>query len=173
MVPFLKGLVIVVIRMVRWGGSGRVEGRSYRARRSDASKGGVDRWDRGGPTAGRPGSSEADREAVPGDPCVSRARPPRLRDRSLTTAVDLEYGARVPRLRSDLNNAAGWVAPRGPALPGTDEGLSLNPIPASGPPKRTPLLSRLGGAGFLFFLIKGLIWLALPALLVAWRSLPF
>ena len=30
---------------------------------------------------------------------------------------------------------------------------------------------RLGIAGFLFFLIKGLLWLAVPAALVAWRSL--
>lgn len=28
---------------------------------------------------------------------------------------------------------------------------------------------RLGAAAFLFFLIKGLLWLAVPAGLVAWR----
>ena len=32
--------------------------------------------------------------------------------------------------------------------------------------KATPWLKRLGVAGFLFFLIKGLLWLALPALLL-------
>ena len=32
--------------------------------------------------------------------------------------------------------------------------------------KATPWLKRLGLAGFLFFLIKGLLWLSLPALLV-------
>ena len=30
---------------------------------------------------------------------------------------------------------------------------------------------RLGVAGFLFFLIKGLMWLALPALIALWRHL--
>jgi hypothetical protein len=30
--------------------------------------------------------------------------------------------------------------------------------------------ARLGVAGFLFFLIKGLLWLAVPALVVAWRG---
>ena len=30
---------------------------------------------------------------------------------------------------------------------------------------------RLGAAAFLFFLIKGLLWLAIPAGLVAWRWL--
>ncbi len=32
--------------------------------------------------------------------------------------------------------------------------------------KATSWLKRLGVAGFLFFLVKGLLWLALPALLV-------
>lgn len=31
----------------------------------------------------------------------------------------------------------------------------------------TAWLRRLGWAGFLFFLVKGLLWLAVPALLVA------
>ena len=30
------------------------------------------------------------------------------------------------------------------------------------------LLSRLGVAGFLFFLVKGLLWLLTPFLLLAW-----
>lgn len=30
-------------------------------------------------------------------------------------------------------------------------------------------LRQLGVVGFLFFLVKGLLWLLLPALLVAWR----
>jgi hypothetical protein len=30
---------------------------------------------------------------------------------------------------------------------------------------------RLGVAGFAFFLIKGLLWLAVPGLLVLWRWL--
>lgn len=29
---------------------------------------------------------------------------------------------------------------------------------------------RLGAAAFLFFLIKGLLWLTVPALLVLWRT---
>ncbi len=31
-------------------------------------------------------------------------------------------------------------------------------------------LKRLGWAGFLFFLIKGLLWLIVPAILVWWGS---
>ena len=31
-------------------------------------------------------------------------------------------------------------------------------------------LKRLGVAGFLFFFIKGLLWLTIPSLLVAWRT---
>ena len=31
-------------------------------------------------------------------------------------------------------------------------------------------LGRLGVLGFMFFLIKGLLWLVAPALLVWWRS---
>lgn len=30
--------------------------------------------------------------------------------------------------------------------------------------------ARFGVLGFLFFLVKGLLWLAIPAVLVAWRS---
>lgn len=30
------------------------------------------------------------------------------------------------------------------------------------------LMSRLGVVGFLFFLVKGLLWLLVPVLLVAW-----
>ena len=34
-------------------------------------------------------------------------------------------------------------------------------------PRRGPVwLKRFGAAGFLFFLVKGLLWLALPTLLV-------
>jgi hypothetical protein len=32
-------------------------------------------------------------------------------------------------------------------------------------------LRKLGAAGFLFFLIKGLLWLVVPAALVAWQAL--
>jgi hypothetical protein len=34
--------------------------------------------------------------------------------------------------------------------------------------KKMRLMSRLGITGFLFFLIKGLLWLLTPVLLVAW-----
>jgi hypothetical protein len=34
---------------------------------------------------------------------------------------------------------------------------------------RSHILARLGTAGFLFFLVKGLLWLALPAWLYATR----
>lgn len=44
-------------------------------------------------------------------------------------------------------------------LPPTDDGARS--------PRRGPVwLKRFGVAGFLFFLAKGLLWLALPALLV-------
>lgn len=32
-------------------------------------------------------------------------------------------------------------------------------------------LKRLGAASFLFFLVKGLLWLLVPAAIVAWRAL--
>lgn len=38
------------------------------------------------------------------------------------------------------------------------------PIPKTG----RKWIARLGVAGFLFFLIKGLLWLIIPALLVWW-----
>jgi hypothetical protein len=41
--------------------------------------------------------------------------------------------------------------------------------PASCPVK-SPWVRRLGAAAFLFFLIKGLLWLIVPALLVWWGS---
>ena len=31
-------------------------------------------------------------------------------------------------------------------------------------------LKRLGAASFLFFLVKGLLWLLVPAAIVAWRA---
>jgi hypothetical protein len=34
--------------------------------------------------------------------------------------------------------------------------------------KNMRLMSRLGVAGFLFFLLKGLLWLLTPVLLLAW-----
>ncbi len=34
----------------------------------------------------------------------------------------------------------------------------------------TAIIKRLGVAGFLFFLIKGLLWLTIPAILVWWKS---
>ncbi len=45
-------------------------------------------------------------------------------------------------------------------------------MPAESPSKiRVPKwIARFGVAGFLFFLIKGLLWLAVPAIIVAWRS---
>lgn len=36
---------------------------------------------------------------------------------------------------------------------------------------RTRWFRRLGLAGFLFFLIKGLMWLTLPGLIALWRHL--
>jgi hypothetical protein len=37
-------------------------------------------------------------------------------------------------------------------------------------PKQGRWVARLGVAGFMFFLIKGLLWLTVPALIVAWRG---
>ena len=36
-------------------------------------------------------------------------------------------------------------------------------------PVRNPWVRRIGAAGFLFFLIKGLLWLLIPAGVAAWR----
>lgn len=41
------------------------------------------------------------------------------------------------------------------------------PLRASGP---RGWLRRLGFAGFMFFLIKGLLWLTVPAALAVWRG---
>lgn len=43
---------------------------------------------------------------------------------------------------------------------------SPDPHSDAPPPKGTNWLKRFGVAGFLFFLIKGLLWLTVPALLV-------
>lgn len=32
-------------------------------------------------------------------------------------------------------------------------------------------LKRLGFAGFMFFMIKGLLWLAIPAVVIVWRAM--
>ncbi|MEZ5331905.1 MAG: hypothetical protein R2991_07580 [Thermoanaerobaculia bacterium] len=37
--------------------------------------------------------------------------------------------------------------------------------------RRMSWLRRLGAAGFLFFLVKGLLWLLIPAALLAWQAL--
>lgn len=38
-------------------------------------------------------------------------------------------------------------------------------------PIRKPWVRRIGAAAFVFFLVKGLLWLAVPAALVVWRSM--
>lgn len=47
------------------------------------------------------------------------------------------------------------------------------PVPAMAAPGPSHKMwaKRLGAAAFLFFLIKGLLWLAIPAGIVAWRWL--
>jgi hypothetical protein len=47
--------------------------------------------------------------------------------------------------------------------------MDVQPPPDETPPARGPglWLKRFGLVGFLFFLTKGLLWLTLPALLVA------
>lgn len=37
-------------------------------------------------------------------------------------------------------------------------------------PVKGKWIRRIGAIGFLFFLIKGLLWLTVPAALVLWRS---
>lgn len=41
------------------------------------------------------------------------------------------------------------------------------PVPKSGPAR---WFARIGVAGFFFFLIKGLLWLTVPALIVAFKD---
>lgn len=48
---------------------------------------------------------------------------------------------------------------------------TASPESLAEPNRKPSWLRRLGLAGFLFFLIKGLLWLAIPAALMAWRSL--
>jgi hypothetical protein len=49
------------------------------------------------------------------------------------------------------------------------EHASVAELPMDRPrEKKMSLLSRLGVAGFLFFLVKGLLWLLTPFLLLAW-----
>lgn len=38
-------------------------------------------------------------------------------------------------------------------------------------PVKNPWLRRIGAATFLFFLVKGLLWLLVPAAVVAWRAM--
>lgn len=67
----------------------------------------------------------------------------------------------VPRDQTVLNWSCMW----------TDRPDEL-PQDAPGSGRRPPTwLRRLGLAGFLFFLIKGLLWLLVPALLVGRRWL--
>ena len=47
---------------------------------------------------------------------------------------------------------------------------TLNRIPSNTPSRSRNLLRRLGVAGFSFFLIKGLLWLLIPAVLVLFRG---
>jgi hypothetical protein len=46
-------------------------------------------------------------------------------------------------------------------------------LSSSSPPVRRPApwLRRLGLAGFLFFLVKGLLWLAVPIAVAVWRAM--
>ncbi len=45
------------------------------------------------------------------------------------------------------------------------------PAPTSpAPSKLRAYLARFGIGAFLFFTIKGLLWLIIPALIVAWRA---
>jgi hypothetical protein len=44
------------------------------------------------------------------------------------------------------------------------------PVPSSQRKHWLGLLKKVGIAGFLFFLIKGLLWLAIPALFFLFRS---
>lgn len=37
-------------------------------------------------------------------------------------------------------------------------------------PVKNKWVRRLGAAGFLFFLIKGLLWLTVPAAIAVWRT---
>jgi hypothetical protein len=51
-------------------------------------------------------------------------------------------------------------------MPEPSEPEPIDRPPAARPRESTTWLKRFGAAGFLFFLVKGLLWLALPALLV-------
>jgi hypothetical protein len=55
--------------------------------------------------------------------------------------------------------------------PGSDPESSDPSRPGSGR-QSSPMawIRRLGWAGFCFFLIKGLLWLAAPGLILWWRS---
>lgn len=50
-------------------------------------------------------------------------------------------------------------------------GFDREPHDEKPAPVRRRWCRRFGWAGFLFFLVKGLLWLAGPALVVAWRNL--
>ncbi|MFG0273951.1 MAG: hypothetical protein ACF8QF_02725 [Phycisphaerales bacterium] len=45
---------------------------------------------------------------------------------------------------------------------------TANPQPAHS--RRGLWIKRLGAASFLFFIVKGLLWLLVPAAIVAWRA---
>lgn len=42
--------------------------------------------------------------------------------------------------------------------------------PETSASRRGLWMKRLGVAGFVFFLVKGLLWLLIPAAIVAWRA---
>lgn len=53
--------------------------------------------------------------------------------------------------------------------PSADSSMVSGAATAEAPVSGKTWMKRLGAAAFLFFLIKGLLWLAIPAGLVAWR----
>lgn len=57
----------------------------------------------------------------------------------------------------------------GNAVAAADPGSEVT-VPAKKASRVARLVAKFGVYGFLFFLIKGLLWLAVPALVIAWRG---
>jgi hypothetical protein len=54
-----------------------------------------------------------------------------------------------------------------------DQAAEFTPAPAPAPRRASTLrrlIARFGVAGLIFFTVKGLLWLTVPAAVVAWRT---
>ncbi len=83
-----------------------------------------------------------------------------LAERALTTRCVVYTGFGLLRISLKMESAAE-----------SDENASAGPVSRPEPTGWRSWLRRFGVLGFLFFFIKGLLWLTVPLVLVLWRWL--